>query len=414
MTMKYKESRSGRSRVGALVRHIKTLKAKHSRIIGPRQYRKQLQQKQLAPSSRKHISKSANSKKSLVSALGLDKVSRIPIVQPPTPYDSLPVKTSINNAIIDVGNLEIPEMDVMMDTEPYQIQFKLPATKDARDARTTGTDEYIIVIPSYNRPELIQTKTLALLQKHNIPRELIKIFVANKEQADIYKTKIPRELYGEIVIGLLGLKNQRNFIMDYYPEGQKIVQMDDDLDKIMELVIEPSTSGSGSRGSARLQTRKSRGARMLRPIADLDGFIKKAFAICKEKGIYLWGVYPLANSRFMSPKMTTDLRFIVGPFWGIINRHRPDLHLTIDEKENAERTLQHYSIDGAVLRFNNVGIETRYYKNKGGMQDEGKNRKEEALKSVNYLHSKYPKLTKVYLGKKSGVPEIRMLRDVAF
>ena len=83
--------------------------------------------------------------------------------------------------------------------------------------------------------------------------------------------------------------------------------------------------------------------------------------------------------------------------------------ITIDEKENTERTLQHYTIDGAVLRFNNIGIETRYYKNKGGMQDEGKNRKEEALKSVYYLHSKYPKLTKIYLGKKSGVPEIRML-----
>ena len=47
-------------------------------------------------------------------------------------------------------------------------------------------------------------------------------------------------------------------------------------------------------------------------------------------------------------------------------------------------------MDGKVLRFNNIGIETKYYKNKGGMQNEGKNRKEEALKSVQYLHNKYP------------------------
>jgi hypothetical protein len=407
MTIKYKESRSGRSRVNSIVRHIKTIKAKHSRIIGPRQYHKQLQKKQVTP-SRKHISRSIDRNKNLISSLGLDKVSRIPITQQPTPYDLQYVKTNINNAIIDVGKLEIPEMDVIIDKQPYKIQFKAstPSNKEI-------TDEYIIVIPSYNRHDIIQRKTLALLKRHNIDQSIIKIFVANKEQADIYKNAIDKKLYGEIVIGVLGLKNQRNFIMDYYPEGKKIVQMDDDLDKIMELVIEKSSKSivNGKR-STRLQTRTSRSARIIKPITDLDGFIKKAFAICKENGIYLWGVYPLANSRFMFPKMTTDLRFIVGPFWGIINRHCPDLHITIDEKENAERTLQHYVIDGAVLRFNNIGIETRYYKNKGGMQNEGKNRKEEALKSVQYLHNKYPKLTKIYLGKKSGVPEIRMRRNI--
>ena len=109
-------------------------------------------------------------------------------------------------------------------------------------------------------------------------------------------------------------------------------------------------------------------------------------------------------------KITTDLRFIVGPMWGIINRHRPELKLTINEKENSERTLQHFVLDGAVLRFNNIGIETVYYKNKGGMQNEGKNRKTEALKSVYYLHQKYPKITKIVLNKKHKIPEIKMLR----
>ena len=42
----------------------------------------------------------------------------------------------------------------------------------------------------------------------------------------------------------------------------------------------------------------------------------------------------------MYKDITTDLRFIVGPFWGIINRHRPDLRITINEKENADKYLQ--------------------------------------------------------------------------
>ena len=115
----------------------------------------------------------------------------------------------------------------------------------------------------------------------------------------------------------------------------------------------------------------------------------------------------------MTDTVTTDLRFIVGPFWGMINRHRKDLQLTINEKENSERTLQNWVIDGSVLRFNNIGIETKYYKNKGGMQNNSTDpnyRKEEALKSAHYLHNKYPTLTKLNLSKKSGIPEIKLLR----
>jgi hypothetical protein len=315
---------------------------------------------------------------SYVSKLGLDKVSPVHIPQKPTKLDKA------NLPILQPDNLD---MLAIKDN---------PDNQDNPDNKLK-LDDYIIVIPSYNRPEMIQSKTLALLHQHNIPVNKIKIFVADKDQAILYKNKIPKHLYSEIIIGVLGLKNQRNFIMDYYKEGQHIVQLDDDLEKIMELEIKTVDGQDNDK------------KRILIPIRDLDGFIKEAFRICVSKGIYLWGVYPLANERFMFPRMTTDLRFIVGPMWGIINRHLPELKLTIDEKENAERTLQHYTIDGAVLRFNYVGIQTKYYKNKGGMQNEGKNRKDEALKSVYYLHKKYPQLTKIYLGKKSGIPEIKMI-----
>ena len=199
--------------------------------------------------------------------------------------------------------------------------------------------------------------------------------------------------------------------------------MDDDIDKIVQLVTSSrsrSTSKSRRSTSKRKTKRKSKSKssskqkllfhKSLKPIEDLDTFIKEAFKTCQTNGIFLWGIYPLANAYFMTDTITTDLRFIVGPMFGMCNRHRPDLQLTLDEKENSERTLQHWVIDGKVLRFNNVGIETNYYKNKGGMQNEGKDRKEEALKSILYLHNKYPNITKIHLGKKSGVPEIKLLR----
>jgi len=275
-------------------------------------------------------------------------------------------------------------------------------------------NDYIIAIPSYKRSDIIQSHTLAILNKHNIKSSHITIFVANQEESDIYKKAIPQSLYNNIVVGVLGLKNQRNFISDYYPEDTHIVEMDDDIKKIMQLVIKKesgSTKGI-SRNSKKTKTKtKTNTNKTVKPIDDLDAFIRRAFEICIKSNIFLWGVYPLINPHFMTYKVTTDLRFIVGPMWGMINRHRLDLKLTVDEKENSERTLQFWVADGAVLRFNNVGIETKYYTNQGGMQAEGKNRKIEALKSVYHLHKLYPTLTKVSLTKKSGMPEIKMNRS---
>lgn len=253
--------------------------------------------------------------------------------------------------------------------------------------------KYQIAIPTYKRSDLIQKKTLAILHNYNIDPNIITLFVADEEEARDYKEKIPNGLYGKIVVGEKGLKNQRNFISKYYPENTMIVQFDDDINKIVQLV-----------------SRSSSTTKRLQHLDNLDKFIQYAFDICRKNGIFLWGIYPLAKAHFMVDKITTDLRFIVGPMWGMINRHSADLQLTIDEKENSERTLQFWSKDKTVLRFNNVAIDTAYYKNKGGMQAEEKDRKAEALKSVHYLHAKYPDITKIYLGKKSGMPEIKLLR----
>ena len=290
------------------------------------------------------------------------------------------------------------------------------------------TDKYIIVIPSYNRVDIIQVKTLALLRRHGISSTKINIFVANQEEYDLYNKTINKQLYNKLIIGVIGLKNQRNFIMKYYPEGTHIVQMDDDLDNIVELVITKKNKSSrqqnhtnnitnnkvfnksGKSIKSSIKSGKS-SIKSIKPITNLDKFIIKAFNICNDNKIFLWGVYPLANAYFMTPSTTTDLRFIVGPFWGIINRHKPELQLTINEKENSERTLQHWTYDKTVLRFNYIGIDTKYYTNKGGLQSEGKNRQKEALKSVHYLHNKYPTLTKIYLGKKSGMPELKFIKQ---
>jgi len=70
--------------------------------------------------------------------------------------------------------------------------------------------------------------------------------------------------------------------------------------------------------------------------------------------------------------MTTELNYIVGAFYGIINRPTlKKIQLTITkengQKEDVERTLKYFLHDGIVLRFNKIGFITKYYGKEGGL-----------------------------------------------
>ena len=261
---------------------------------------------------------------------------------------------------------------------------------------------YQIAIPTYKRYDIISNKTLKVLKELKIKRHIITLFVANKSEYKKYIENVSNSLYHEIVIGKKGLKNQRNFIQNYYPEGTNLVQLDDDIENIVELY--------NPLGIKKTSSKEYRKQGTLKTINNLNQFIINAFKICIKNKVYLWGIYPVANAYFMNFNIEIGLKFIVGPFWGCIVRHSNKLKLTIDEKENVQRTLQYFSMDNKVIRFNNISIITKYYKTPGGMQYEKKNRKQEALKSAKYLHKKYPNITKIKLTKKSGIPEIVFIK----
>ena len=253
--------------------------------------------------------------------------------------------------------------------------------------------DYIVAIPSYKRSENISNKTLKVLNDKGISPKKIYIFVANKQEERDYLKNVDNKLYNKLIVGVKGLRNQRNFMTDYFNEGQNIVELDDDVEEMYQMV-----EGNDKKPSSR----------KLKIINNLDMLFKDAFKLCKKYGAHLWGVYPVENPFFMSKKITTDLRFIVGPVWGKINRHDKKFKLKLNEKEDGERTLHNYHADKSVIRFNDITMKTSYYQTQGGMQSENKDRKKEGLKSAKYLNKKYPKYTKIWLGKKSGHPEIRM------
>ena len=196
-----------------------------------------------------------------------------------------------------------------------------------------------LAIPSYNRSDTISGKTLKFLKDSNFPANQINIFVASYEQYDLYVNAIDRSMYNEIVIGRLGLMEQRNFITEFYNEDEIIIQMDDDV-----------------------KTIKS-------PTPFLD-IVQMGVEALEYRTAGLFGVLPIDDGRRFKNNMTKHLTHILGSFF--ICRNHKDLRITMTEKEDMERSILYFKRYGQVLRYQNAGVCTNYGKGTGGLQTPGR------------------------------------------
>ena len=210
--------------------------------------------------------------------------------------------------------------------------------------------DYKIAIPSLGRSDTIMEQTLTTLMRNNIKPTRITVFVV-KEEYEEYRKVLPENI--AVVIGERGIIEQRKFIHHYYDEGTCVVSIDDDISDI-----------DISLGNCQ----------------DLNSFIMCAFDDLYENDAYLWGVYPVWNQFFRKQReqMLTGLTFIIGCFYGVRIRHDEDLETTISmgEKEDTERTLRHYIKDGCVIRYNRIGIKTKFFSPKGGIGNYKKRKQE--------------------------------------
>ncbi len=247
--------------------------------------------------------------------------------------------------------------------------------------------DYVVAIPSYKRQETLKSKTLHMLQEFRIPASKIFIFVADKDEEEVYRNALDKTSYNKIVVGIKGLAPVRNFIADYFPIGKKIVFCDDDIKGFLEFDAS--------------KPRKEK------PLSDLDKLIRRGFSECMSHGCRLWGVYPTPNGFFMKDTVSTDLKFCVGSFFGLINPGTKAMTIPVSEKEDYYRTLRMYELDGCVVRLNFVAAKTAYYKEPGGMQTDPQ-RKEKQEKAVEFLLKEFPTWVKRNPTRKSGFPEIRI------
>jgi hypothetical protein len=258
-------------------------------------------------------------------------------------------------------------------------------TKNKRTKMKSNID-YVVAIPTYKRYDEITTKTLPTLKRGKVDKKRIYVFVANKTEEKLYREKMDPDTYHKIVVGKKGLVPQRRYISQYFPEGTKIVSMDDDVQNMIQLKRDDS----------------------LKKIANLDSLFKRFFKTLIDKNLYLWGVYPVKNNMFMSHKTTTDLRFIIGVVHGYINRHSKDLYPSMQSvsKEDIEQSILFYLKDGGVSRFNNITFTTKFNA-PGGL---GVDRFQMNKNAQEYLVKTYPNIAKARF-RPDGTPEITLNRN---
>jgi hypothetical protein len=242
--------------------------------------------------------------------------------------------------------------------------------------------KYRIAIPSYKRSKQIKERTLNyLLNICGIKPNLIDVFVANEKEYEDYKYL--EELGIKVIVGIVLLHKQRNFIRKYYEEGDFIMQFDDDIDS--------------------LKIKKGKKTVVLER---LDEIINIGFNECLKHKTKIWGPSAVDNHFFMNNKISTNLKHIVGSCFGIIIDKDKSLDLVLEEKEDYDRTIRYFLKFGKVVRLNMIATKTTYYKGEGGMVD---SRTKEAQDSAAlYLCEKYPKLIKINKNRKSEYLELRL------
>jgi hypothetical protein len=195
-----------------------------------------------------------------------------------------------------------------------------------------------IAIPSYKRNVTLCKKTLPFLLNNGFPRDMITVFVANEEEAALYRRTVPTDIV--IVIGRLGINHQRHFIESYYPPETKLLCCDDDISRIKKLG---------------------------QPMPLLEA-VRRMFDICAQEQCYLWGIHPNDNGLSLKDEAVVGLRFIIGCFYGIIIKEPLPLSPS-PFCEDFWRTIEAFKRDGKVIRFNCMGPTTRYVAEAGGLQE---------------------------------------------
>lgn len=242
-----------------------------------------------------------------------------------------------------------------------------------------------IVIPTYDRND--KFKTLTFLEKNNIPIENIYIFVANEEEKHKYINSVGDKY--NFIVGVLGLVEQRNFILDYFNEGETLISMDDDIEDIIH------------------KNNKSL-IEWLNECVDFLNNSSRGLLSINPSGSEL---YFKQRNDYVSFKV--NKYYCVGAFYIFKN----DRQLKLNNKiilEDIERSLLYIKKYNFNIRYNDVLLKTKYF-GKGGLSSQ--RNKNNYLNSVNVLFNDYSEYLyynykKLPLDKNMSFPNLRIKKNI--
>lgn len=96
---------------------------------------------------------------------------------------------------------------------------------------------YHIAIPSHARAgrDGLNKKALRAVADGGVHPDRVRVFVA-PDELDTYRRLTDPGLCAEVVPGALGLAAQRTAIAVYYGDGTQVVQIDDDVSRVVRRV----------------------------------------------------------------------------------------------------------------------------------------------------------------------------------
>jgi hypothetical protein len=227
------------------------------------------------------------------------------------------------------------------------------------------------------------TTPTALLEA-GVDPEIVTIWVT-PGQEDEYRAAAPKGM--RVEAGQPSLHANRNFASLMTPERAEIVWCDDDVTGWVILTEDRAL-----------------------PVRDVTPHWTQFFAVAHQEHVTLWGVAPTPNPYYMKPRSKVGLYYAYGAHYGVLNR--PDLPVTLEAKEDYERTLLHYQADGGVLRFDFFSMHaSKVGKTPGGLQDTLVDRETVAIAEAQSLMARWPAL--IQPNRRRGGHEVLLRRSAA-
>lgn len=202
---------------------------------------------------------------------------------------------------------------------------------------------FVVAIPSYHRAKKLRSQTLDFLSSEKIDPQAITIFVADEDERKEYEKVLLPDSYSRLVVGHLGLAEQRNFIHSYYPLGTKILFIDDDIKNLKWLTYRP-----------------------------LKSFVEEMFMIAEQERVNLWSIQPASTLLYCKERVRVGKMFCVGCFYGQVNTEDAGIP-PLSACEDKYRSLYRYKTDGKTMRYDGCCPNTTYF-TKGGLTEYRKTR----------------------------------------